>query len=188
MAAALLLLVGLGALVARLVGDPGSGTETATDLTSSPGPTPVPATEPAGTGEPQPVPADPLVVEALDAPAPADGATCKFDPIQTWPSPMAPPPGQTETFRVGHGPNCESGYVRASERVPRLYPVYRTPTSSEQIGWWANEVGWVTPEAAGVARLDVAKLVAARAAIDALPPGYGPDGERLAPVDEPSGD
>ena len=36
--------------------------------------------------------------------------------------------------------------------------------------------------------LDVAKLAVARAYIDAPPPGYGPDGERLEPADEPSGD
>lgn len=180
-AAALLLLVGLGALVARFVGDSGNDPETAADL---------PATQAPGSSTTTTTEAllDPWVVEALDAPAPADSATCARNPITNWPSPMAPPPGQTETFRVGHGPNCESGYVRASERAPRLYPVYRTPTGSEQIGWWANDVGWVTPHAAGVARFDVAKLAVARAYIDAPPPGYGPDGERLEPADEPSGD
>jgi hypothetical protein len=186
LAAALLLLAGLGALLTRLGGDAGSESETATDLAS---PTPS-SPRPAGTATTTPTtaPLDPLVVEALDAPAPSDGASCMYDPVRNWPSPMAPPPGQTETFRVGHGPNCESGYVRASERAPRLYPVYRTPTSSEQIGWWADAVGWVTPHAAGVARFDVAKLIAARTAIDALPPGYGPDGERLEPPDDRSGD
>ena len=186
MAAVLLLFAGIGALLTRLGGDARSESDTAMDL-----PSPTPSTAPPSGGatttttEP---PLDPWVVEALDAPAPADAANCARRPIQFWPSPMAPPPGQTETFRVGHGPNCESGYVRASERVRRLYPVYRTPTSSEQIGWWADGVGWVTPHAAGVARFDVDKLLAARTFIDALPPTYGPDGERTdTGTDSPGG-